>query len=971
MPELLKSYIVRPAEQLTPKQVNTIAIQSHPNQLQSKRFLRWGELSNTDLFEELELEMKSFVHGSDVITSLDYIPEVYKKPLQFAHHNGFNFSLDEFKTQLDLKLICEDIKLLNEKNSNNKESIFLKIYSNFADQLIGEAVIKDFEIKSKLDYQAILKTLHIIDKIVHLKEEKSVLNIEQLYIKPILYPNFLTEIDRCRGIKNVVAVEPKENKTETTPKTDSKEPDCGCGKTVEKGPCECTCDDTCVEQNPCCAKIVPYIADLFVVREEVRCYEAGEMSYIENVLESEIRERTQRNLEREEINIEHEEETTSFEQREHSVDDKFSLQKEIDKAIETTLSLDAGVTAHQKWGTGDVTATTNVGYNQSKKEAQKTTQDNAKQIIDKSITSLQKKVRDFTSRKITKEIEEINKHTFGGLTGATKDMSRQFYYVNQVKRAQVFNYGKREMLDFYLPEPSELYKRLIEKKFTKKKPVKPCITISEISPEKYTYYAKCLGMKDVDQIPNPPKTHIKKEVILKKNQRVKDSQDFLLHWRSLGRGTDNGPQTISIEDGYVLDSMQANLNEGNVFTSLHNGDQQIYITLGGKSLCYGTSISTVGQVDLPPLEGNQEITVFYNELKYYEVKVEINYKLKDEILLKWQLPIYYKIMEAYEKELAEYNEALAEFERTKEKAYRQNPFILLQDIQEQLKQAAISYISCQFFDDMNAMKQNVAPCGLPQFDIQEAKKEGEFVRFFEQAFEWKFMNFIFYPYFWSRKCTWENKMNEEADNMLFQRFLKAGFARISVSVRQGFEGHVNYYLATRKIYKGIGIPGVIGDGFLPIFQEIKEDKDNFNTEREGLVKVTSGSNEITLTGTDYYWQYPHAAVPALLGPPPTPAIPAILAGVDGSKVNTDLYREIFIDCIPYKIMNVKEVAADTTHKTWTIKLDKPYHGVSNIIGLPWSTGAVFVGAPWEFKVPTKLVWLREKGGALPTEYPIL
>lgn len=40
MPVLYNSFIVRPAEQLTQKQIDTVAIKSHPVHLQSSRYFR-------------------------------------------------------------------------------------------------------------------------------------------------------------------------------------------------------------------------------------------------------------------------------------------------------------------------------------------------------------------------------------------------------------------------------------------------------------------------------------------------------------------------------------------------------------------------------------------------------------------------------------------------------------------------------------------------------------------------------------------------------------------------------------------------------------------------------------------------------------------------------------------------------------------------------------------------------------------
>lgn len=962
MPELLKSFIVRPPEQLTPKQVDNIGIRSHPGRLQSSRYKRWIELCELQKHSELENLMREFLESGEAIQSLKLIPKDLRKPIEFADYYGYKFNKEEFLPQVDLRAMSNEFGKIDERGRHESESNYFNVYSNFADQLLAEAVVSSNSKNSKLDKQSILKTLLLIEKIYTEKKDKFEVNIERLYAKPIILPFCFFSMNPCKSVSPVPNMEVhkalESAKKNITPDDENKEPDCGCGKLPEKNDCECKCDESCVSQNPCCVEIMPYLADLFVVKDEVSCYEAGEMSYIENVLHTEIKERIHRSFEREEINTEHEEEATNFEQKDLQVDERFSLQKEIDKTIEQTISIDAGVTAHQKWGTGDVTATTNFGFNQSKKDAQKSIQDNAKQVISKSITSLEKKIRDFSSRKLIKEIEETNKHSFGGTNGAPNDISRQFYYVNQVKKGQVYNYGKRSLLDFYIPEPSELYKRLIEKKFSQKKPEQPCITIGEISPDKYLEYIKCYGLKDIEF---PPEVY--KNVVIGfsggKGGPEHKAPWGKKDWYGSGAGTDDGPKNFTVPDGYATEKMETDF--GGVSFNGHYIYSSISLTVASQSVYFtsqgeedGTGNVQVPVAGLPPLEGNPSVVVAYLHTSYYSLNLKVTFKLKAEALLKWQLSIYFKIIEAYEKELVAYNEALAEFERTKQIKYKQNPFILLQDIQEQLKQAAISYISCQFFDDMNAMKHNVMPCGNPQFDIPESKKEGEFVRFFEQAFEWKFMNFVFYPYFWGRKCTWENKMNEEADNMLFQRFLRAGFARVSVSVRRGFEGHVDYFLATRKIWGNTGIPPIIGPAFVPIYQEIKEDKENFNADRMGTIDVANLSRDITLNGTDEYWD-------SL----------ATIPDVDDDKVALDIDREIFINCKQYRIVKIIEnpLSLPTVHTSWIITLDRPYEG-DDASNLPWSTGALFVGAPWEFKVPTRLVWLREKGGCLPSSYPI-
>jgi hypothetical protein len=555
---------------------------------------------------------------------------------------------------------------------------------------------------------------------------------------------------------------------------------------------------------------------------------------------------------------------------------------------------------------------------------QKSVQDRAKQVIQKSVTSLERKVKEFTSRKLFREAEETNRHVFGGTTGAPADISRQFYYVNALWRAQVFNWGQRLLIDLDLIEPSEPYKRLVEKQFKLKRPEKPAIDPEQITDKNYLTYVKEYGIRDFDM---PSKMTEQVHVLLNSQY----AHGVPTSTESLG---------FNVPDHYEAVSMHSGTPN---FDSFRN-PWEVYISSGGQDLHQRSDGNNVTNTSLPHLTGNQTLTSKSINLSTVQMDIIVECVLQPEFRLQWQLGIFDKIMKVYEKRLDDYEKALAEFEKNRQVKYQQNPFLLLQNIQEQLKQAAISYISCQFFDSMDAMKNTVEPCGFPQPDLQEAEIEGAFIRFFEQAFEWKFINFIFYPYFWARKCTWEEKINQEADNILFQKFLSAGAARVSIPVRPGFEGHILYFLKTKQIWGQTGQPPVAGTDFVPIYQEIKEDKDNFNSDREGLVDVVNNSNTVTLHGSDYYWDYGNPlAVPIPIPP-----------GVDAAKVALDKNREVYFDCKRYRIVDIQLASAPAT---WTITLERPYEGTT-ASNLPWSTGALFVGAPWEYRIPTRLVWLR-------------
>jgi hypothetical protein len=99
--------------------------------------------------------------------------------------------------------------------------------------------------------------------------------------------------------------------------------------------------------------------------------------------------------------------------------------------------------------------------------------------------------------------------------------------------------------------------------------------------------------------------------------------------------------------------------------------------------------------------------------------------------------------------------------------------------------------------------------------------QGAFIRFFEQAFEWEQMMYLFYPYYWARHQNWYGSALLDSGDPLFAEFLKAGAARVVVPVRLQLEADVRYFLMTGQIWSGGGLPEISDTDYLPITEEIK------------------------------------------------------------------------------------------------------------------------------------------------------
>jgi hypothetical protein len=138
----------------------------------------------------------------------------------------------------------------------------------------------------------------------------------------------------------------------------------------------------------------------------------------------------------------------------------------------------------------------------------------------------------------------------------------------------------------------------------------------------------------------------------------------------------------------------------------------------------------------------------------------------------------------------------------------------------ELKKHAIAILTAQQFDSFGSIK--TGNYGYPELKLAEAEAEGRYIRFFEQAFEWEQMMYLFYPYYWGRKKNWAKVSLLADDDPQFAEFMKAGAARVVVSVRPGFELAVAHFLETGQIWEGGDPPDVTSPTYLNIIDEIKE-----------------------------------------------------------------------------------------------------------------------------------------------------
>lgn len=695
------------------------------------------------------------------------------------------------------------------------------------------------------------------------------------------------------------------------------------------------------------------LQDLMMVRQEILKYEPGEIAHIENVLKGESKSKNHRKLHRTEETVFEESERSEEVENELETTDRFELQSETSKTISQDTSVEAGVTTTATYGKVNIEAHGNYASNNATEESRNSSSMYAKDVVSRSVQKIKERVLKSRSKTEINEVEIINKHKIENTESEAENIAGIYRWVNKLYEAQVVDYGKRMMLEFMIPEPAAFYRFALSKNPNKEtsveKPDEPgfCqagrffpLKPTDLTGSNYMCFVGKYGVTDVQ--PPPPVYSVKSGTITH-------------HFKTESKFPQAGDKveiiTIpvnyrAITAEYIVAAGRAHKNSG--ITDNDNSNFGVRITCGNNIVLtktfttHETNIENTfdgalnldsgerTEIQLDGEEGDLKIAIAYSsDINLFAIlNVAITCERKDNALKQWQIDTFGAIMNVYNRLKLDYEEVLQsqQFE-TEINIQGQNPFINREVEKTELKKHAISILTGQQYEGFNAMWQDHRQgLGYPEIDLEDAAKEGDFVQFFEQALEWHHTTYLFYDYFWGRKQNWIDILHRKDSDPLFEKFLKAGYARVWIPIRPGFESVVGHYICaggepwTEKDAPQCDAEGVENGYTQPplisIIDEVKGQLDNDFVERPGTISVTKNSKEVIGDLTDFS--------------------------------EDDVDREILINLESYRI-------ADFISPT-EIMLREPYEGVDNTFGV--ALGVKYVGEPWIVQVPTSLVHLQ-------------
>ncbi|MDV5142137.1 hypothetical protein [Chimaeribacter arupi] len=582
------------------------------------------------------------------------------------------------------------------------------------------------------------------------------------------------------------------------------------------------------------------IGDLLVVKQQLAAYLPGEVAHIENVLKGEFRERTHRTLDRTETILFSSLEENQETERDTQSTDRFELKKETEATLKEEMALSAGVTVSGQYGLVKITAQGDFAYKTAKEESSKNSSSFAQELVDRAVSKVQKKVKTERTDKTFHETEETNKHGIDNKDGSGH-ITGVYRWVDKKYHAQIYNYGCRLMLEFILPEPAAYYRAsLIKAAVTATGAVPPVpfldlngqpLGIEDITEDNYQIFA---GRYNAAVEPPPP-------------YWTTASTSFDQSGIANGATVSKSIKDVVIPEGYRLAmfSLKVALTwENHPQCVVQVGEWAWHVlnnthALQGSSSNYGFAPLDLNQLTDEPLapSGNLPVSLVGYDINAYAVNLAANCVRTKEKYQKWQATAFEKIYSAWLALKTAYDQKIAQAEAQAGAVIIEgrNPAANREIEQRELKKLCITMMTGQHFNQFNAMTSPAdQPAHLPELKPLEALSEGRYIQFFEQAFDWPQLTYLFYPYFWGRKKNWVSTSNLTDPDPLFAQFLQAGAARVIVPVPLAYSTAVLYFLqkttpplpVSSKLWLGGEAPTLDDPQFTSIAYEIRKRTDD-------------------------------------------------------------------------------------------------------------------------------------------------
>nr|WP_314494648.1 hypothetical protein [uncultured Chryseobacterium sp.] len=573
------------------------------------------------------------------------------------------------------------------------------------------------------------------------------------------------------------------------------------------------------------------IAEYMKVVQSTHAYVPGDVTHIENIMAREFKQKSTRRLRKTEI------QTTASKstERETLTDTTSTTRHDMQSEVANVIMKDTTAQAYANWSKdSEVYGRFEVGgslaTHNAKENSVRQAMTQSQEITNKATDKLLTKISEERIEKIIEEYEENNAHGFDNRNG-DKHVVGVYRWVDMKYKNQIYNYGKRTMFEFMIPEPARLHRlaTAVAKADVLTAPIDPRkapAPYTMASPKEATrqllqYWADIYGVTLTAEMPG-------KEVILNANGSPQTEGEGVFFDSNLEIPDGYKATSASIVWAYNKQRNRSGFFQGNyilpAYLSFGNLKGGSYYKETRNQTLNGTE--GVGGLNLT---GVFNYRVSGKNIGGFNIALKFPCVPNDANVMAWQTENFNAIIEAYKEAYEKFKEEQARIDKEQKEKEAEakdktgNFYRYMEN--DVLKHNCIAYL-LQDYLSPNTIGQNFTDGDkMENFQVflnENLDQYTALAKFMEQAFEWNIMSYSFYPYYWANRKHWQEMYISESVDPLFRSFLQSGMARVIVTVRPGYEDAIQFFLSTGKIWNGEEVP-VIGDPmYMSIVDEMRE-----------------------------------------------------------------------------------------------------------------------------------------------------
>lgn len=529
---------------------------------------------------------------------------------------------------------------------------------------------------------------------------------------------------------------------------------------------------------------------------------------------------------KETVNISHKEWSTKSEEFEKIVQDVFEEYSEEGVAekkelAQSTDSQQRRASAYSLSGNYSYAGSASIafGYNSSS-EDQKSQKDSLKKNSDitKKSSSRSKKDHKHSFKVESAAGSEDQSIRIISNPSETEAMRVDYYQLMRKWRVDLFRHDLRMTYDIVIPSPgADLMQKLVELRALDNEIEKPFtfpLLATNITRENWMDISSKFGA-----FLDPPP-----------NEIGEINRHSIIQWR----GKDESKEPISEAIEFWVDP-DYEIIEGSFLAGYgrHN-DNKVNLKITGEPISYEKNEEGIRHKTLSTLpnlygrSGDLSVVFTHRYVSHGTVKFSVTSKLKDEAFQRWQYETWNAMHGAAQEQYYENRQILSERrERLAEELGQWDALTLRQMEREAIMKGVLRWLlgpdfefglpeadestpsivgglmmyNAIVFGDSENDSLAVADISPTNANWERVVRYGEFIKFIHHAIEWENILYFTYPYFWDLPENWDFKLFLQHPDPRHREFLRAGSARVVLTIRPGYETEFTTLLETGELWQ--------------------------------------------------------------------------------------------------------------------------------------------------------------------------